>query len=70
MTVSDKNEQERMTYREKAFKRLCENKHMMRLTEDDVLVIYLISRSYDVPQLVIQQMMQDIISVKSIIVDF
>jgi len=60
MPLSDEHQRLLETYREKAFERLHQAKYRRRPTEDDVLAVYLIARSYEVPQAVLHQMLRDL----------
>lgn len=60
MPLSEEQERILNEYREKALERLQERKYRKRPTEDDALAIYLIARSNDTPQPVMQQMSGDL----------
>ena len=47
-------------YRDEALRRLQERKYRKRPTEYDALAVYMIARSYDVSQPVMQQMSRDL----------
>ena len=60
MPISEEQERFLSKYRKKALERLRKREYRRRANDDDILAIYLIARSYDVPAHMIQQMTHDL----------
>jgi hypothetical protein len=60
MPISEEQEKILNEYRGKALERLQEREYRKRPTRDDALAIYMIARSYDTPQPLMQQMSRDL----------